>query len=226
MRSDGGGTQGDRHVRRSPQRRHSRSRPISRWSESKGGSVDDWLKICADNIAFGSLAQGRPEGARYLTAYRSRDALKDYFAGLARDWEMIEYVTEQFVAQGDRVVMLGRCTWRNKKTGKVVSTPKADSWRFANGKAVEFYRVLRHRPGARRGGLTDGDEHLPGRRDRRDRAAAAQAPARCRPHRHRHDALAGEGRRDRGARRARRGGRCARRRGVAAMRCWRPSPTW
>ena len=110
-----------------------------RWSESKGQSGDEWMKICADNIAFGSLARGQPEGARYLTAYSSRDALKDYFGGLIRDWEMIEYVTEQFVAQGDRVVMLGRCSWRNNKSGKVVATPKADSWRFANGKAVEFY---------------------------------------------------------------------------------------
>ena len=110
-----------------------------RWSESKGHSGEDWLKICDENISFGSLARGQPEGARYLTAYSSRDALRDYFGGLTRDWEMIEYVTEQFVAQGDRVVMLGHCTWRNKKSGKVVATPKADSWRFANGKAVEFY---------------------------------------------------------------------------------------
>ncbi len=26
-----------------------------------------------------------------------------------------------------------------KRTGKVVNTPEADSWRFENGKAVEFY---------------------------------------------------------------------------------------
>jgi uncharacterized protein len=39
-------------------------------------------------------------------------------------------------------VMLGRCSWRYKKTGKVVSTPKCDSWRFANGKAVEFYEYF------------------------------------------------------------------------------------
>jgi uncharacterized protein len=40
------------------------------------------------------------------------------------------------------VVMIGHCAWRNKATGKVVSTPKADSWRFANGKAVEFYEYF------------------------------------------------------------------------------------
>jgi ketosteroid isomerase-like protein len=55
---------------------------------------------------------------------------------------MIEYVADHFVAQGDRVVMLGRCGWRFKKTGKVVSTPKADSWRFANGKAIEYFEYF------------------------------------------------------------------------------------
>ncbi len=110
-----------------------------RWGDSKGASVDEWMKLCADTIAFGSLAQGASEGARYLTAYNSRSALKDYFAGLARDWEMLDWRTDQFIAQGDRVVVLVQCKWKYKKTGKVVSTPKADVWRFANGKAVEFY---------------------------------------------------------------------------------------
>lgn len=110
-----------------------------RWSETKGGSVDDWMKICADDIAFGSLAQGAAPPIQYLTGYSSRDMLKEYFAGLARDWEMIESVTDHFVAQGDRVVVLGRCAWRFKKTGNVVSTPKCDTWRLADGKAVEFF---------------------------------------------------------------------------------------
>lgn len=109
-----------------------------RWSETRGASGDEWLTICADNISFGSLAQG-PRGAAYLTAYQSRDTLKDYFAGLTKDWEMVEFITEHFVAQDDRVVMLGRCAWKYKRTGKIVWTQKADSWRFADGKAVEFY---------------------------------------------------------------------------------------
>ena len=113
-------------------------RAYQRWSDTLGGTADEWLQICADTITFGSMAQG-PEGARYMTEYRSREALKEYFAGLDRDWQMIEFATEHFVAQGDRVVMLGRCAFRYKKTGKVVWTHKADSWRFAGGKAVEYF---------------------------------------------------------------------------------------
>lgn len=110
----------------------------ARWSETLGASAEEWLAICSETISFDSIARG-PEGANYLTDYRGRDALRDYFAGLERDWQMIEFAAEHFVAQGDRVVMLGRCAWRYKKTGKVVWTHKADSWRFENGKAVEFF---------------------------------------------------------------------------------------
>ena len=113
-----------------------------RWSDTLGASVDDWMQICDEKISFGSIAQGALQGAKYMPEYRSKDTLREYFAGLERDWQMIEFAAEHFVAQGDRVVMLGRCAWRFKKTGKVVWTNKADAWRFAEGKAVEYFEYF------------------------------------------------------------------------------------
>jgi ketosteroid isomerase-like protein len=112
-----------------------------RWSESRGASADHWMSICNENMRFGSIAEPLSSVA-YMTSYRSRDELGQYFAGIAGDWEMVEYRVDHFVAQGDRVVMLGYCSWRARKSGKVVSTPKADSWRFADGKAIEFYEYF------------------------------------------------------------------------------------
>jgi ketosteroid isomerase-like protein len=109
-----------------------------KWGETLGASADDWLEICADTIVFGSLAES-PKAVPYMGVHHTRESLRDYFGGLRRDWEMMEFVAEHFVAQDDRVVMLGRCAWRYKKTGKFVWTPKVDSWRFENGKAVEFF---------------------------------------------------------------------------------------
>jgi ketosteroid isomerase-like protein len=108
------------------------------WSETRGATPDHWLDICAENIAFGSLAQG-PPAAPYMSAFQRRDELKEYFAGLSRDWEMMDFKVDHLVAQDDRVVMIGSCAWKFRKTGKVVWTPKADSWRFENGKAVEYF---------------------------------------------------------------------------------------
>jgi ketosteroid isomerase-like protein len=111
------------------------------WSDSRGGSVDHWMSICADGIAFGTIAQ-REAAVPYMAAYSRRDELRGYFEGIARDWDMIDYAAEHFVAQGDRVVMLGRCSWRAKASGRVVSTPKADSFRMQDGKIVEFFEYF------------------------------------------------------------------------------------
>jgi uncharacterized protein len=112
-----------------------------RWHETKGGSVDHWMTVVADDVNFGSLAQAAPEVA-FARSYSNRDALRGYFDGLLGDWEMIHYTASEFVAQGDAVFMRGSTAWRNKKTGKTVETPKVDFWRFRDGKAVEFYEYF------------------------------------------------------------------------------------
>lgn len=111
------------------------------WHETKGGSVDHWMDICADELTFGSIGQS-VKAVPYMTLYDDKKKLAEYFRGLARDWEMIEFRTEHFVAQRDRVVMLGRCNWRSKKTRKTVWSPKADSFRLMEGKIIEFFEYF------------------------------------------------------------------------------------
>jgi ketosteroid isomerase-like protein len=111
------------------------------WGDTKGKSVDRWMNILADDIKFGSLAQGAPAMA-FATASNTREQVRGYFDGLLREWEMIRYTVDEFVAQGDAVFMRGSCAWRHKRTGKAVDTPKVDFWRFRDGKAVEFYEYF------------------------------------------------------------------------------------
>ncbi len=112
----------------------------SSWDETKGASVDHWLSLLADEINFGSLAQGRTDALSFTKTRHSRDGVACYLRELTRDWEMVYYAVDHLVAEGERVVAIGRCAWRFKLTGKVVETPKVDVWRFnAAGKAVEFF---------------------------------------------------------------------------------------
>jgi len=108
------------------------------WHETRGGSVDHWLSICDERIRFGSLAQGRPR-VEFTAALSGRDTLKAYFGGLLGAWSMIHFTVGEMVAEGDRVLIICSTAWRNKANGKVFETPKIDSWRFAGGKAIEFY---------------------------------------------------------------------------------------
>lgn len=110
------------------------------WHDTKAGSVDCWLGFIADELNFGSLAQGRPDSLAFTCTRNTREGVASYLCELTRDWEMIDYVVDNYVAQGDRVVAIGRTSWRNRSTGKVADSPKCDVWRFnAAGQAIEFF---------------------------------------------------------------------------------------
>ena len=111
-----------------------------RWADSKGKDQSGWLAIVGDDLTLRSLADGAP-GMEFSSQRRGKLELLDYLNGLTADWDMIFYEIADYVAQGDRVVAIGRTAWRNRRTGKVADTAKVDLWRFENGRAVEFFEL-------------------------------------------------------------------------------------
>jgi ketosteroid isomerase-like protein len=110
------------------------------WHETRGRSVKVWLDLVADDVKVRSLAAGAP-AAPFTGAINSKQQFQRYFDGLLADWEMINYKTGLFIAEGERVAMLGSTAWRHRKTGREVDTPKADFWTFRDGKVVEFHEL-------------------------------------------------------------------------------------
>ena len=108
------------------------------WSRDKERAFDHWVGLLAEDVSWRSLGSGAA-GMDFTQQRDGRRAVRAYFEGLARDWEMQHYTPEHFIADGDWVVMKGRCAWRHRGTGKVVETPKADFIRFADGSIVEFH---------------------------------------------------------------------------------------
>ena len=111
------------------------------WRRTKGGNLDEVLNLFDDQIEMHSVLEPgvKHELARVQT---SREDTKKYFRELLDNWEMIDFPTEKVLADGDTVVWIGRCHWRNKKDGNVLDTPKIDVWTFQNGKAVRFFEMF------------------------------------------------------------------------------------
>lgn len=109
-----------------------------RWHDTQAGSVDHWLSLMTDNVKFRSLAAGA-QTMEFTRPSSSKQEVKNYFAGLSADWEMIYYRIDEYIAQADRVVALGSCSFKHKKTGKILETPKADFHKFRDGKICEFF---------------------------------------------------------------------------------------
>jgi uncharacterized protein len=108
------------------------------WHDTKAGSVDHWLNLMTDDVKFRSLADGA-KTMEFTRTSSCKDDVKRYFAGLTADWEMIYYRVDEYIAQGDRIVALCHVSFKNKRTGKVLETPKADFHRFRDGKICEFF---------------------------------------------------------------------------------------
>ena len=112
-------------------------RAYAHWGEHRAADCSCWTDLAADDLRMRSLGEGAP--AMPFTAPRTgKQELVAYLDGLTRDWEMIDHAMDDFIAQGDRVVVIGRAAWRHKGTGKVADTPKVDIWRFRDGQAVEY----------------------------------------------------------------------------------------
>jgi ketosteroid isomerase-like protein len=109
----------------------------AQWVHTKGSDCECWMNIIADDVSPGSLADGSPE-VPFTARRSSKSGVRAYLEDLMRDWEMVSHTMNEFIAQDDRVAVVGRAVWRHKGTGKVADTRKVDIWRFRDGKAVEF----------------------------------------------------------------------------------------
>lgn len=113
----------------------------ARWSETKGGSAAEVLELFDERVEMRSvLTDDLPSDLAGVHVDKAQAA--EYFAALARDWEMIYWDTYQVIADGDDVVVVSRCAWRNRATGREVDTPKADIWHFENGRATRFTELF------------------------------------------------------------------------------------
>lgn len=111
-----------------------------RWNESKGTDMQAWLDLLSEDVTFRSLAGGAP-GMEFTQDCDTRADVVRYLDGLAADWQMVHYTPKEFIAEGDRVVMLGSCAWRHRKTGKLLETLKADFLKFKDGRVIDFLEL-------------------------------------------------------------------------------------
>jgi uncharacterized protein len=122
------------------------------WRDTKGGNSDQIIGLMADNVEMRSVLD--PELPNDLASVRkTRDEAREYFELLAREWEMIDYPQDKIVADGDTIVWIGRCQWRNRQTAQEIDTPKVDIWTFRDGKAVAFLEMFDSLAFARTAGL-------------------------------------------------------------------------
>ncbi len=111
------------------------------WQDSPGRGPEPFIALIGEDFAMASVLDP-PDLHEVAADHNGVEQVRNYFAAIDADWEMIDFPTERVVEQGDTVVWIGRCTWRNRHTGAVVATPKVDIWTFRGGSAVQMFEMF------------------------------------------------------------------------------------
>ena len=124
------------------------------WHESRGRTPDRFFSLYADDIELHSILEASLNDT-LRGAFIGKGAAIAYFAAIAEQWEMVEAEIGAIVARDDTIVCVGRATWRNLKTVRLVSGPKVDVWTVRDGLAAHVLEMFDSYGCARAAGVID-----------------------------------------------------------------------
>jgi len=105
------------------------------YNNFKTGNIQGLIDQMSDNVTW-QLPE--VEGMALAGKRTGRDGVKEFFATLARDQDVLEFEPREFVAEGDKVVSLGDYRWRVKDTGREYASDFVHVFTVRDGKIVAF----------------------------------------------------------------------------------------
>jgi len=105
------------------------------YADFKAGNIPSLLELVSDGVEWilPDVAGVDVSGTR-----RGRAGVADFFKTLDQSQEVVRFESREFVAQGDKVVVLGSYTFRVKGTRRQFTSDWAHVFTLQNGKIVRF----------------------------------------------------------------------------------------
>jgi ketosteroid isomerase-like protein len=103
------------------------------------GDITGLLELFADEIEWKTPG---PQDLPTAGTRRGREQVGQFFGTLDQVFEIQRFEPQTFLADGDRVVVLGSETSRVKATGAVISSDWTHAFRVRDGKVVEFQEYM------------------------------------------------------------------------------------
>ena len=103
------------------------------------GDIETLLTLFDEEIRW--ITPGPPELPTAGTR-RGREQVAEFFRAVDSVFEIQRFEPQAFIAEGDRVVVLGAETAKVKATGKMLDTDWAHAFTLRNGKVVAFHEYL------------------------------------------------------------------------------------
>ncbi len=105
------------------------------YNNFKNGNIEALLQQMSEDVTW-----QLPEvpGVPLAGKRNGREAVREFFAIVARDQDVLDFEPREAVAQGDKVISLGDYRWRVKETGREFASDFIHVFTVRKGKIVAF----------------------------------------------------------------------------------------
>jgi len=100
------------------------------------GNIADFMELIDDSCEW--VMPGPQDKLSWVGSYQGRAGVGQFLSQLAEAVELTAFEPREFIAQGDRVIVLGNSTGTNKATGKSASQDWAHAITVIDGKIHAF----------------------------------------------------------------------------------------
>lgn len=109
------------------------------YQASAQGDTSALMNLLAADVVW-SLPQMK--GVPFAGEWHGREGVAKFFAAVAQSQEVLEFQPEQFIAQGETVVVLGYFIMRVKATGRISRSQWAHIWTLAGKQVSRFQEYV------------------------------------------------------------------------------------
>ena len=102
----------------------------------KRGDIPAILNTLSDDVVW--FLPGQTSLVPVAGERRGREEVGQFFAALDENQEVKEFEPQEFIAQGEKVVVLGQYRWRVKSTGREFSSDWVHVFTVRDGKVAGF----------------------------------------------------------------------------------------
>lgn len=109
------------------------------YNKFKNGDFRGFLKLCSPDIDW---TVPEVENSPYTGPWHGRKSVEEFFSLMSDTQDITDFEPREFIAQGEKVVVLGRMTSTVRLTGRHYSTEWVHIFTIRNGKLnsfLEFY---------------------------------------------------------------------------------------
>jgi ketosteroid isomerase-like protein len=109
------------------------------YQSQKTGDMESLLKSLAREMEW---VLPEMENVPFAGKWQGREGVGQFFKKVSEVEDVVEFEPEEYIAQGNKVVVLGRFTMRIKATGRNISSAWAHVWTLENGQITRFYEYV------------------------------------------------------------------------------------